>query len=250
MPMTFLALLIAILIGALLFLQTRRIQDGEVVGLRPLRGYQALTSQVGRAVESGRRVHFSLGSAGLNSATAPTSLAALAALDYLAQDGAASDVPPIVTVGEATLLPAAQDQLRGAYARAGRSRNYSNTMAEFVAPSTSPMAYAAGVSYTVQHTNTGSNLLMGHFGPEIGIILEAAGRENTDQIVGSDDLTALAVGAAMSDELIIGEELFAAGAYLTGTPSQIASLRLQDIMRVVVVVVILLFAIFNLVVGG
>lgn len=244
--MNILALLIAVLAGAVLYLLTRRIQAGQEVGLRPVRGYKTFNNQVGRAVESGRRVHFSLGNAALNGTSSPTSLAALAALDHLAQDGAASDVPPIVTVGEGTLLPAAQDQLRGAYAQAGRNRDYANTMVEFVAPDTSPMSYAAGVSYTVQHRNVGSNLLMGHFGQEIGVILEAAGRENMDQIVGSDDPVALAIGSAMSDDLIIGEELFAAGAYLTGTPSQIASLQVQDLMRLIVVVGILLFALFNL----
>ncbi len=244
-----LALLIAILVGAVLYLFTRRIQAGEVVGLRPVRGFQSLTNQIGRAVESGRRVHFSLGRAPLNSTTSPTSLAALAALDFIAQDGCASDVPPIVTVGEGTLLPAAQDQLRGAYRQAGRSSDYANTMVEFVAPETNPMSYAAGVSDTVQHNDIGSNLLMGHFGAEIGIILEAAGREDAEQIVGSDDPVALAVGAAMSDDLLIGEELFAAGAYMTGSPSQIASLQVQDILRLIIVAAVFLFGFINLLLG-
>ncbi|MFZ0546593.1 MAG: DUF6754 domain-containing protein [Candidatus Promineifilaceae bacterium] len=248
--MNLVALLIAIVVAAVLILLTRRIQSGREVGLRPVKGYQALTNQVGRAVESGRRVHVSLGRAALNTSTSPTSLAALAALDHLAQDGSAADVPPIVTVGEGTLLPAAQDQLRGAYTQVGRSKDYNNTMVEFVAPDSSPMSYAAGVSDVVQHNNVGSNLLLGHFGPEVGIILEAAGRQNMDQIVGSDDPMALAVGAAMSDELLIGEELFAAGAYLKGSPSQIASLQVQDILRLLVVAAILLFAVINLLLGA
>jgi hypothetical protein len=248
--LAFLALLMAVLIGAVLFLFTRRIQAGQEVGLRPLRGFQSLTNQVGRAVESGRRVHFSLGRAALNGSYSPTSLAALAALEYLAKDGCASDVPPLVTVGEGTLLPAAQDQLRGAYTQAGRSGDYANTMVEFVASDTSPMTFAAGVSDIVLHNNVGSNLLMGHFGPEIGIVLEAAGRQNMDQIVGSDDPVALAVGSAMSDDLLIGEELFAAGAYMTGKASQIASLQIQDILRLIVAVAILLFAIINLLLGA
>jgi hypothetical protein len=122
-------------------------------------------------------------------------------------------------------------------------------MVEFVASDISPLSYAAGVSDIVQHSNAGSNLLMGRFGAEIGIILEAGGRENMDQIVGSDDPVALAVGSAMSDDLLIGEELFAAGAYLKGSPSQLASLQVQDIMRLIVAAAILLFAIFNLLFG-
>jgi hypothetical protein len=245
--MNLLALLIVVLSGALLFLFTRRLQSGQEVGLRPLKGYKALTSQVGRAVESGRQVHFSLGRGSLSSSFSPASLAALAALENLAQDGCASDVPPLVTVGEGTLLPAAQDQLRGAYHQAGRSRDYANSMVEFVAPVSSPIAYAAGVSYAIQSRNVGSNLLIGHFGSEIALMLEAAGRQNMDQIVGSDDPTALAIGAAMGDELLIGEELFAAGAYLKGEPSQIASLQVQDILRLVIFIFILLFALAHMV---
>jgi hypothetical protein len=71
-----------------------------------------------------------------------------------------------------------------------------------------------------------------------------------DQIVGSDDPVALAIGSAMSDDLLIGEELFAAGAYMTGSASQIASLLIQDILRVIVVVAILLFAFINLLLGA
>jgi hypothetical protein len=123
-------------------------------------------------------------------------------------------------------------------------------MVEFVAAAASPMSYAAGVSDTVQHSNAGSNLLMGHFGAEIGLILEAAGRENMDQIVGSDDPVALAIGSVMSDDLLIGEELFAAGAYLKGSPSQLASLQVQDILRLIVGAAILLFAIINLLLGA
>jgi hypothetical protein len=48
---------------------------------------------------------------------------------------------------------------------------------------------------------------------------------------------------------LIGEELFAAGAYLNGTPSQIASLQVQDILRIFAVVVIILVAIFRLITG-
>jgi hypothetical protein len=54
----------------------------------------------------------------------------------------------------------------------------------------------------------------------------------------------------MSDDLLIGEELFAAGAYMTGKASQIASLQIQDILRLIVAVAILLFAIINLLLGA
>ena len=94
-----------------------------------------------------------------------------------------------------------------------------------------------------------SNMLIGRFGAEIAILAEAAEREGMDQVIGSDDPTALAIAVLATDKVLLGEELFAAGAYLHGEPAQIASLQLQDILRVLAIVGILLVALINLVVG-
>ena len=242
-----LAVVIIISSGAVLFILTRRIQSGNEVGLRPLASYDALKSQVGRAVESGRSLHFALGRASLAETNGATSIAALTALDYLAQDGCPSGVPPLVTVGEATLLPAAQDQLRGGYEQANRGGEFSPRMAQFLAPASSPFTYAAGASEMIQHAHVGSSLLMGHFGPEIAIMTEAAARQKMDQVIGSDDPVAISIATAMTDHVLIGEEMFAAAAYLEGEPEQIASLQLQDLLRLIIAVSILLAALVNLI---
>ena len=59
--------------------------------------------------------------------------------------------------------------------------------------------------------------------------------------------TALAVAMTVTEDVLIGEELFATSAYLEGKPSQIASLQLQDILRWVVVLFILGTAVYQLV---
>ena len=61
--------------------------------------------------------------------------------------------------------------------------------------------------------------------------------------------TSLAVAAAVTEDLLLGEEMFAAGAYLHGEPAQIASLQLQDILRVIAIAGLLLAALINLVVA-
>lgn len=244
-----LTLVIFTAVAASLFVLSRRIAGGVEPGLRPLAGYQAFKSQIGRAVESGRRVHIALGRGGLTGAANPTSLAALAALDSLARDGCANGVPPLVAVGEPTLLPAAQDSLRGGYERANRAAGFSTSSAQFLAPETAPYVYAAGVTDLMTHQEVGSSLMIGRFGGELALMSEAAARADMEQVIGSDDPVALSVGATMTDNLLIGEEMLAAAAYLDGRPHQLAALQTQDILRLAVSALILLAALWGLIAG-
>jgi hypothetical protein len=204
---------------------------------------------MGEAIESGRQLHISLGQASLMGTASATSVAAVQVLSRLAQDGCASGAPPLATVGEGTLLPIAQNSLRQAYVEAGRPDEYKHDSAQFVAADTAPYAFAGGIASVVQQNNASGNVLVGRFGPEIAIAAEAGVRQNIDQVIGTDDPSALAVATAVTNSILIGEELFAAGAYVEGSPSQIASLQVQDILRVIVSLTILGLAIFQFITG-
>jgi hypothetical protein len=228
------ALLLILSSAFVLVYLTRRYRSSPSVGLRNVEAYQALQRQVARAVESGREIHFSLGRGSLGKATNPASLSALSALQKVSEDACASDKPPLVTSGDGTLFVASQDTIRGTYEESGRPSAYQSQTSQFVAPENSPMAYGAAVSAIVNKREHGSNIILGHIGSELAIITEAADREHLEQILGSDDLTALAVAMSVTEDVIIGEELYAAAAYLQGEPAHIASLQLQDILRILV----------------
>jgi len=238
-------LLIGIAGGIFLVWFTRRQTARWGLGLRPIRGYQALKEQSDKAVETGRGVHISLGQAQLGGPGTPASIAALEVLDVLAEGGARSDTAPLATVGDGTLLLAAKDSQRGAHDKVNRSRDYSPTMAQFVAGRNFAMGYAAGVSDIVNQGDLGSNLLLGRFGPELIIMAEAGERRRLEQVIGSDDPQAMAIAAAVTDKALIGEELFAAGAYLRKEPVFLASLQLQDVLRVAAIVIVLLVALLD-----
>jgi hypothetical protein len=239
-----------LLVGALLAYATWRLKKGNQLQLRPLSAFSTLEGNVGKATESASRFHISVGQASLNGAANPTSIAAMNVLDRLARDGCANNTPPIVSVGEGTLLLVAQERLQDAYRQAELGQDEAPAVAEFVAHETDPYAYAGGVASLIQQNRLASNVLVGHFGPELAIMAEAATRKNVDQIVGTDDPTTLALGAAMTDNLLVGEELFAAGAYLNGTLSQLAAVQTQDILRLLITLGILGVAVYRIVVGG
>ena len=241
------ALLIAVTGTILLFWFTRRHQLGWDVAIRTIHGYQALREQGDKSVESGRSVHLSLGQADLAGQSNPSGIAALETLDYLSEGGARCEAAPLATVGDGTLYLAAQDSQRSAQRQAGRPGVFSTDMAQFIAGREFAMSYAAGVSHVVNQANLGSNLLLGRFGSEIVIMSEAGERKRLEQVVGSDDPLAMAIGFAATDKVLIGEEFFAAGAYLRQEPAFLASLHLQDVFRVAAIVTIVLVALIELV---
>jgi hypothetical protein len=81
--------------------------------------------------------------------------------------------------------------------------------------------------------------LIGNFGPEAGLLTEAAERQNAVVIAASESLIAQAVLYATSPETLIGEELFAAGAYVQAGSIHSASLLVQDILRWFIIIALL-----------
>lgn len=239
------ALVIGLAGTVLLIWFSRRHTAGWQVSQRPIKAYQALLAQSAKAIETGRGIHLSLGRADLGGQGNPASIAALAALDVMAKAGARSDTAPLTTVGDGALLLAAQDSLRAAHDTAGRAQAYSTHMAHFIASREFPMSYAAGVSESLNSGDMGSSVLLGRFGPEVAIMVEAGQRQGLEQVVGSDDPQAMAIGLALTDEALIGEELFAAGGYLKAEPALLASIQLHDVLRVAVIVIVLLVALLD-----
>ncbi len=237
-----------VLVLILIYILARRQQSGKQVVLRPFSAHTALRGQVGRAVESASRLHISLGRASLISAASPVSLAAMSVLDRLAEDGCANGTPPITTIGDGTLLPLAENNLRHAAAQAGNENIPIGTV-QFVANQTDAFAYAAGVTNVIQQEKILGSVMVGQFGSELGIITEVAGRSGVNQVIGSDDPLALAIAATATEELIIGEELLAAPAYIQGSSFQIASLQAQDLLRIIISVSILGALVYKLVSG-
>jgi hypothetical protein len=103
----------------------------------------------------------------------------------------------------------------------------------------SPFGYAAGAMHISQNENVSANILIGHFGAEVALLADAAERENVAIIGASDNLAGQAVLFANSQDALIGEELFSAGAYLGAGASHLASLTLQDVFRWVIIFILL-----------
>jgi hypothetical protein len=206
--------------------------------LRPIAAFEQLNSAVGLAVENGTRLHFSLGHGSLFPARGASALAGLAMLRRLSERTSVSDNPPIVTSGDASLAILSQDTLQSGYRAAGAEEQYRFTTGRLAG--LTPLSYAAGAMPTVHDENVSANVFIGDFGPEAALLTEAAERQNSTLIAASDNLAAQSVFYASAQEPLIGEELFAAGAYVGAGSAHEASLNVQDVLRWLVVLGILI----------
>jgi hypothetical protein len=236
---------ITAIITILFTLLARRARQ-NAAEVKSLAAYEVLKQQVGRAVESGRRLHIGLGRASLNEAAVPSTVAGQSALSYLSKASAEGHMFPTVTVGDATLLPVAEEALQSAFTAAKRQLSPLQST-EFIATQASPYAYAAGSSYAIQQDDISGNILLGHFGAEVALMAEAGQRTGAEQIIGSDNPTALAIAATYTDNILIGEEFLATDAHLQNKPVHMASLYVQNILRAGIIFLIIVTAILQLI---
>lgn len=243
------AIVIVIILAtvAMLLAFVRLIRAGTSIPVRPMPAYGQLRQQVGRSVESGRRLHMTLGRAGLHGTGGATSVAVWRLADAMVAECAMNGIPPLLTVGEGTLLPAGQMSVRAGYEKANRVNEQVTDSVQFIADASSPMAYAAGVTRVLHSGGVANNIAVGRLGGELVLMGEAANREGVMQVMGSDDPAGMAVATALTNNTLIGEELFAAGAYLDETPLAIASLRVQDILRWLVAIMLMLVALLQII---
>jgi hypothetical protein len=166
-------------------------------------------------------------------------------LERAARAAAVSDRPPIATSGEGTLATLSQETLQTMLQNVSADQDFDPTAGRVTG--LTPYSYAAGTMAAIQDEHVSTNILIGHFGPEVALITEAADRNDSLTIGGTDQVQAQAVLYAAAQEPLIGEEVYASGAYLGAGPAHTASLQVQDIFRWAIIVIILLGAAARLV---
>lgn len=205
--------------------------------LRQIPAFTRLARAIGLSIEDGKRLHIALGHGGLFDARGGSALAGLALLRKIAERTSVSDMPSVATAGDPTLGLLTQDTLQAGYQAAGVGEAYVHTMGRVTG--LTPFSYSAGTMHIPQNENVSTNILLGHLGPETALLVEASDRAGTTLIGATDDLAGQSILFAGSQEPLIGEELFAAGAYLNADPAHLASLTVQDLFRWLIILALL-----------
>jgi hypothetical protein len=213
-------------------------RDRSTRTLRIINALRRTRRSIGLSVEDGKRIHVSIGKASILSPNNASGLIGLNTLDRISQFSRISDRPPVASSGDGSLAILSQDTLRSTYRSGNALDQYNPHQGRLTGPT--PFSYIAGTMPLMRGEGVSTNLLIGSFGPEVGLLLDSATQGKTFTLAGSEALDAQSVMYAMADEALIGEEFFAAPAYLQGTSMQIGSLRTQDILRWVLVAALLI----------
>jgi hypothetical protein len=223
-----LAILLAFALTVLLSIRRARVNPN--IFLRRIPGLDAVEEAVGRATEMGRPVLYLTGSGDLGGGSDPSSLATIAATVILsdvakrvAMYGTELKVPhraPIV-------MAVCQEMVREAYFAAGRPDTYREDTNFFITGD--QFAYTAAVDGMILRERPAANFFMGYYYAESLLLAETGATTGAIQIAGTDAEHQLPFFITTCDYTLIGEELYAASAYLSREPVLVGTLRGQDI---------------------
>ncbi len=206
-------------------------------GLRSIPAFEKLSNAMADSAEDGRPVHLALGTAGLADADAMQTVAGLTTLDYLSEQAVVPSNAPQVTTGNPVTLVAAQDVASRPFREREHLAQFDPLSVRFAGGSVDlSAAYAAAVMHVLDRRSVSASIAVGQFGDEYLLIGEAAARNAATEVAGTANLTGLSVMALTTPLLLMGEEMFVAGAYLTRQPWHLASLFTQDTARWIIAV--------------
>lgn len=207
---------------------------------RRITSFESLPTWIGQAVESNRPLHLSLGGASLGESSAVTALASAEFFYHLSLAVRSADVMPIISTSSTAAIPLGQDTLRRA-----RQSGQQAAPVHWHPQGERSLAYAAAVASLLEAEDPAAHVLAGSFGPELALILENAHDRQQATFAVSDQLEGQAAAYAMADEVLIGEELFAAAGYVAADAAAQDDAAVMDVWRSLIILGLSLALLIN-----
>lgn len=218
-----------------------RAKRGGKLYVRPIAGLQAVDNAIGRATEMGKPILYS---SGLGKMERVATMASMNILSSVAEKTAEYNTPLIFPNYDPVVMATAQEVVFEAYSKAGHPDAFNPDNIFFVTQS--QFGYAAAVDGIITRQKPATNLFFGTFEAEALILAETGNSVGALQIAGTDSTIQLSFFIVACDFTLIGEELFVASGYLTQDPQILGSIKGQDILKALVVILILIGGIAGL----
>jgi hypothetical protein len=214
--------------SVLVFFQiTRR---GKGLFIRRIAGIAAMDEAIGRATELGRPVLFIPGIMDVDNIQ---TIAAMVILVDVSKLAAQYDVPIIVPLNRAFVVPMAEESVRQGFLNAGRPDAYDPDNVRYL--SDEQFAFTAGVNGIMIREKTAAHFFLGAFFAESLILSEMGFSTGAIQIAGTANIHQLPFFVVACDYTLIGEEFYAATAYISRDPQLLGPLKGADVMKVVII---------------
>lgn len=131
-----------------------------------------------------------------------------------------------------------QEIVRDAYTNAGRPEEYDSTDVFFIAGE--QFSYTAAVDGLMMREKPAANFFLGTFAAESLLLAEAGAMTGAIQIAGTDSTYQIPFFVVACDYCLIGEELYAASAYLSHEPRLMGTLRTADTVKIIIAILLFL----------
>jgi hypothetical protein len=207
------------------------------ITLRELPAINNARRKIFESVEAGTRLHISIGRGGLIGKESSSAFMGLKLVESLTVSTAGGDFCPIITTGNPLLAILAKDIQKEAYQDISQLDQFEPTSVQL--SGVTPFSYSAGGMEVISAETTSVNVLSGSFGVEVALLADSSERSGSFTLGGTEDISAQSVLCTTTNESLIGEELYAVGAYLDGDYMHRASLRAQDAIRWILIIFIL-----------
>lgn len=225
-----LPVLISVLIYTflLIYLITKA-RRGEKLFLRKIPGIEAVDEAIGRATEMGRSILYI---PGLSTIDDVATIASLNILSRVTKKAGEYETDIIVPNRNPVVYTVAKEVIKQAYTSIGRPDLFKEDSVFYVTDS--QFGYAAAVCGLMVREKTATNFFMGMFWAESLLLAETGASTGSIQIAGTDAITQLPFFVTSCDYTLIGEEFYAASAYLSGEPVLVSTIKAQDFMKLVI----------------
>lgn len=217
-------------IGTCIFAAMR----GRVMKIRRIAGLEAIDEAVGRATEMGRSVLYIPGIQDMDNVQ---TVAGVTILSHVARTAAEYEARIEVPTARSLVMTACREAMESAYYSAGRPEDFNPDQVNYITDE--QFGYVAYVAGRMVREKPATCIYMGQFYAESLLLSENGNAIGAIQIAGTAETSQLPFFVAACDYTLIGEEFFAASAYLSGEPPQIGSLLGQDIGKALMALVLI-----------
>jgi len=229
------ALVLVLVFSILVLVYTRWAKKGKNLFIRKINGLDAIEEAVGRATEMGKPVLFIPGIQELDNIQ---TIAGISILGRVARITARYETPLRVPVPYPMVLAAGQEVVEQAYIAEGKAEVYNKDIVRYVAGE--QFAFTATVNGMMIRERPATNIYMGAFFAESLLLAETGNAAGSIQIAGTAEAAQLPFFIAACDYTLMGEELYAASAYLSREPLLLGGLKGQDWVKILLVIAMII----------
>jgi hypothetical protein len=231
-------LIASIILSALVLYYITQARAGKKLFIRRIGGLEAVQEAVGRATEMGKPVVYVPGIGAIDDIQ---TIASVTILGRVATMIAEYDAKLLVPCRDSIVMSTAQEVVKESYLEAGRPDAYMQGNIRYLTDD--QFGYVAGVDGIMVREEPAACFYLGTFYAESLILAETGYSVGAIQIAGTAMPSQLPFFIAACDYTLIGEELFAASAYLSREPRLLGSLIGQDWGKVIILFFIFLGAV-------